>query len=157
MGVGSGESYCLGSLETLIQCSSVAQSHPTLCDPMNCSLPVFPVHHQLPELTQTHGRSVMPSDHLTLCHPLLLPSISPASGSFKMSQFFTSGGQSIGVSASAWVPPVNTQDWFPLGVTWSSCSPRDCQESSPAPQFKSINSLVLSFLYGNIHRSIFSL
>ena len=53
--------------------------------------------------------SVMPSNHLILCHPLLLlPSIFPASGSFPMSQFFTSGGQSIGVSASASVLPMNT-------------------------------------------------
>ena len=62
--------------------------------------------------------SVMPSNHLILCCPLLLPSsIFPASGSFKMSQFFTSGGQSIGVSASASVLPMNNQDWFPLGWT----------------------------------------
>ena len=56
---------------------------------------------------------VMPSNHLILCHPLLLP----ASGSFPMSQFFASGGQSIGVSASASVLPMNIQDWFPLGLT----------------------------------------
>ena len=61
---------------------------------------------------------VMPSNHLILCHPLLLlPSIFLASGSFLMSQFFTSGGQSIGVSASASVLPMNIQDWFPLGLT----------------------------------------
>ena len=57
-----------------------------------------------------------PSNHLTLCHPLLLlPSIFPASGYFPMSQFFSSGGQSIGASAS--VLPMNIQDWFPLGLT----------------------------------------
>ena len=72
----------------------------------------------------------------------------PASGSFQMSQFFTSDGQSIGVSASASVLPVNIQNWFPLGWTgWISFSSRDSQESSPKPQFKSINSSVLSFLY----------
>ena len=72
----------------------------------------------------------------------------PASGSFPRSQFFTSGGQSIGVSASTSVLPMNIQDWFLLGLTgWISCSPRESQESSPTPQFKSINSLVLSFLY----------
>ena len=66
--------------------------------------------------------SVMPSNHLILCRPLLLlPSIFPRSGSFQMSQFFVSGGQSIGVSASASVLPMNLQDWFPLGWTgWIS-------------------------------------
>ena len=59
--------------------SSVAQSRPTLCSPMDCSMPGFPVHHQLPELTQTHVHLVMPSSHLILCRPLLLlPSIFPS-------------------------------------------------------------------------------
>ena len=72
----------------------------------------------------------------------------PASGSFPMSQFFTAGSQNIGVSASASVLPMNMQDWFPLGWTgWISFCPRDSQESSPTPQFKSINSSALSFLY----------
>ena len=62
-----------------------------------------------------------------------------------MSQFFASGGQSTGVSASASVLAMNIQDWFPLGWTSGSpCSPGEC---SPTPQFKSINSAVLSFLY----------
>ena len=62
--------------------------------------------------------SVMPSNHLILYHPLLLPpSIFPGSGSFQMSKFFTSGGQSIGVSASASVLTMNIQDWFPLGLS----------------------------------------
>ena len=61
---------------------------------------------------------VMPSNHLILCHPLLLPpSIFPSIRPFPMSQFFTSGGQSIGVLASASVFPMNIQDWFPLGLT----------------------------------------
>ena len=66
--------------------------------------------------------SVMSSNHLILCRPLLLlPSIFPASGSFQMSQLFASGGQSIGASASASVLPMNIQDWFPLGWTgWIS-------------------------------------
>ena len=92
--------------------------------------------------------SVMPSNHLILCHPLLLRFQSfPGSGYFQMSQLFASGGQSIGVSASASVLPMNTQDWSPLGWTgWISCSPRNSQESSPTPQFKSINSSMLSSL-----------
>ena len=82
------------------------------------------------------------------CHPTILSSVVPfsswpqsfpESGSFQMSQLYPSGGQSIGVSASTSVLPMNTQDL-------SSCSPRDSQESSPTPQFKSINSSALSFL-----------
>jgi len=66
--------------------------------------------------------SMMPSNHLILCRPLLLlPSSLPASGSFPMSQFFTTGGQSIGASVSTSVLPMNIQDWFPLGWTgWIS-------------------------------------
>ena len=78
----------------------------------------------------------------------------PASGSFQMNHFFTSGGQSIGVSASASVLSKNIQDWFPLGWTgWISLQRRDSQESSPTPQFKSINSSALNFLYGPSLRS----
>ena len=66
--------------------------------------------------------SVMPSNHLILCLPLLLlPSISPSIRSLQMSQLFASCGQSIRVSASTSVLPMNTQDWFPLGWTgWIS-------------------------------------
>ena len=89
--------------------SSVAQSCPTVCDPVDCSAPGFPVHHQLLELTQTHVHQVSDAiQHLILCHPLssCLQSF-PASGSFSVSQFFTLGGQSIGVSVSASVLPMN--------------------------------------------------
>ena len=70
--------------------------------------------------------SVMPSNHLILCRPLLLlPSIFPSIRVFSMSQFFASGGQSIGVSASTSVLPMNTQDWSPLGWTgWISLQPK---------------------------------
>ena len=72
----------------------------------------------------------------------------PASGSFPRSQFFTSSGQSIGVSASASVLPMNIQDWFPLGWTGLiSCSPRDSKESSPTLQLKSIHSTLLLYWY----------
>ena len=92
--------------------------------------------------------SVMPSNHLILCFPLLLlPSIFPNIRVFSNESALASGGQSIGVSASTSVLPMNTQDWSPLGWTgWISYSPRDSQESSPTPQFKSINSSALSFL-----------
>ena len=87
----------------------VTQSCPTLCDPMDCSTPGFPVDHQLPELTQISSPIVPFSSGLQSF---------PASGCFPMCQFFTSSSQSIGVSASASVLPVNTQEWFPLGFDW---------------------------------------
>ena len=101
---------------TLFPCncfSLVAQSCPTLCDPMNCSTPGLPVHHQLLEFTQTHVHRV--GDAIQPSHPLLSPS-PPAPNpsqheSFPMSQLFTWAGQSIGVSALASVLPMNTQDW----------------------------------------------
>ena len=90
------------------------------------------------------------------CHPTISSSIapfssclqfSPASGSFSMSQLFASSGQSIAASASPSVLPMNTQfDFLQDSLVWSPCSPRHSQESSPTPQFKSINSLALSFL-----------
>ena len=104
-----------------IQFSSVAQSRPTLCDPMNRSTPGLPVHHQLLELAQIMSiESVMPSKHLILCRPLLLlPSIFPSIRVF--SNLFTTGGQSIAALASASVLPMNIQDWFPFGWTvWIS-------------------------------------
>ena len=93
------------------------------------------------------------------CYPTISPSVVPfasclqsfqASGSFQMSQLFASGGESIGVSASKSVLPMNIQNW----LVWSPCSPRDSQESSPTPQFKSINFLALSFLYNPTLTSI---
>ena len=96
------------------------------------------------------------------CHPTILSSVVhfpfclqsfPASGPFPMSQFFASGGQNIGVSAS--VLPMNIKDWFRLRCTgWISLQSKGSQESSPTPQFKSINSLALSFLYGPTLTSI---
>ena len=97
---------------SIILFSSVAQSCPTLCDPTDCSMPGFPIHHQLLGFTQTHVHRV--SDAIQPSHPLscfssYLQSF-PASGSFQMTQFFASGGQSIGASASASVLPMNIQD-----------------------------------------------
>ena len=98
------------------------------------------------------------------CHPTISSSVIPfcaclqsfpASGSFQMNQFFASCGQSIGASASTSVLPMNIQDWFPLGWTgWLSLLSRDSQESSPTPQFNSINSSALSFLYSPTLTSI---
>ena len=121
-------------------CSVTAQFCPTLCDPIDCRAPGLPVLHRLPESAQTHAHWV--GDAIQPSHPLVpfsscLQSF-PASGSFPMSQLFTSGSQSTG--ASALVLPVNIQDWFPLGLTGLiSLSPRDSQESSPTPESKSIH------------------
>ena len=95
--------------------------HVWLCDPINHSTPGLPVHHQLPEFTQTHVHWV--GDAISFSVVLFSSCLQsfPSSGSFQMSQFFTSGGPSIGVSASASVLPMNIQDWFPLGWTgWIS-------------------------------------
>ena len=83
-----------------VQFSSVAQSCLTLCHPVNSSMPVLPVHHQLAESTQTMSiELVMPSNHLILCLPFSsCPLALPASGSFPISQLFASGGQRIGAS-----------------------------------------------------------
>ena len=108
---------------------------------------VMPSNHF--KLTSTE--LVLPSNHLILCRPLFsrLQSF-PAPGSFQTSQFFASDDQSFRVSASASVLPINIQDRFPLGLTGLiSSQPRDSQESSPTPQFKIINSSVLSFLYSS--------
>ena len=110
-----------------VQFSSVTQScltlSLTLCDPMYCSTPGFPVHHQLPELAQTHVHRV--SDATQSSHPLSIPfsclQSFPASGSFPMSQLFASGGQSTGVSASTSVLPKNIQDWSPSEWTGWIC------------------------------------
>ena len=99
--------------------------------------------------------SVMPSNHLIICRSLLLPLQSfPAYVSFPMSQFFTSGGQSIGVSASASVLPMNIQDWFPLGWTgWISLqSKRLSRVSSNTTVQKHLNaSLYLHDLVTNLY------
>ena len=131
--------------------SSVAQPCPTLCDPMNHSMPGLPVHHQLPEFTQTHVHRV--GDTIQPSHPLLSasppgPNLSQHQ-SFPMSQLFSWGGQSTGVSVSASFLPKNTQlisfrmDWLDL----LAVSPRDSQESSPTPQFKSINKYINICIY----------
>ena len=95
-----------------------------LCNPMNRSTPGLPVHHQLPEFTQ-NSCSLSQWCHPTISSSVVpfssCPQSFPASGSFQMSQLFPWGGQSIGVSASASVLPMKTQDWFSLGWTgWIS-------------------------------------
>ena len=135
-------------------CCSVAQVCPALCDPKDYSTPGFPVLHCLPELAQTHVHwvfyAIQPSCPLVGSFSSCLQSL-PALGSFPVSQIFE-GCQSIRASAS--VPPMNIQDWSPLGLVWSLFSPRDSEESSPVPEFRLISSLALSFLYGPTLTSI---
>ena len=105
------EYYLFLNCAILHQFSLVTQSCPTLCDPMDYRTPGFPVHHQLLELTQTHVHQV--SDPIISSSVVPFSSCLqsfPASGSFPMSQLFALGGQSIGVSASASVLPMNIQD-----------------------------------------------
>ena len=112
------------SVQLVVQFNSVAQSCPSLCDPMDCSMPGPPCQSPTPGAY---------SDSCLLswwCHPTILSSVVPfsshlqsfpASGSFPVSQFFASGCQSIGVSALESVLPMNIQDWSPLGWTgWIS-------------------------------------
>ena len=95
------------------------------------------------------------------CHPSILSSVAPfsswpqsfpASGSFPVSQLFTSGGQNIRASASASVLPMNIQSWFSFlkWLVWSPFCPRHSQKPSPAPHFESINSSVCSLLYSPV-------
>ena len=114
-----------------------------LCDPWTAACQVslsFTVAWNLFKFMSTE--SVMPSNHPIICCSFssCLQAL-PAAGSFPVSQLFTTDSQSIGVSASALVLPMNIQGWLVL----ISCCPRDCQESSPAQQFKSINSWCSAF------------
>ena len=132
--------------------SSVTQSCLTLCKPMDCSTPEFPVLHHLLELARTHVHWV--NDAIQLSHPLLPPS-PPAfnpSQHWGLSQWVSSSHQvakllEFQLQHQSFQRIFRTnflQDWL-LG---SPCSPKASQESSPTPQFKSINSLALKLLYG---------
>ena len=135
--------------------SSVAQSCLTLCNPMDCSMPGFPVHHQLPELLKLVSiQLVIPSNHLILCHPLLsLPSIFPSIRVFSSESvlpirwpnywsfsFISSSNEYSGLISFR-------IDWFNLLAVQGTLK--------SLLQFKSINSLVLSFLYGPTLTSIY--
>ena len=133
--------------------SSVAQSCLTLCNPMDCSTPGLPVHRQLLELAQTHVHRV--SDAIQPSHLLL----SPSPPAFNLSQhqgFFqwVSSSHQVAKALELQLQHQSFQwifrtDLLQNGLVGSPCSPRDSQESSPTPQFKSINSSVLSFLYSS--------
>ena len=138
--------------------NSVTQSRLTLCDSMDHSTPGLPVHHQLPEFTQTHvhwvGAAIQPS------HPLSSPSppalnLSQHQGLFK----WVSSSHEVAKLLEFQLQNQSFQrtprtDLLQDGLAGSPCSPRDSQESSPTPQFKSINSSVLSFLYTPTFTSI---
>ena len=151
MKLGSSEEYlCFPCLSTL---SSVPFSHSVVSDSL---LPHEPQHARHPCPSPTPEAYPNPCPLSRWCHPIISSSVIPfsscpqsfpASGSFQMSQLFTSGGQSIGISALTLVLPMNTQNWSP-------CSPRDSQESFSTPQFKSINSSALSSLYSPTLTSI---
>ena len=142
----------LAVYSSMNQFSSVAQSCLTLCDPMDCSTPGFPIHHQLPQLDYTHVHQV--SDAIQPSHPLS----SPSSPAFNLSQhqglfkWVSSSHQVAKVlelqlqhQSFQWIFRTDfLKDWL-VGL---ACCSRDSQESSPTPQFKSINSSALSFLYG---------
>ena len=129
-----------------VQFSSVAQLCPTLCDPMNHSPPGLPVHHQIPEFTQTHVHRV--GDAIQPSHPLSSPSPPAPNRSFPMSQLFAWGGQSTGDLASASVLPMNIQDWFPLGWTsWISLQSKGLSRVFLNTAVQKHHSSALSFLY----------
>ena len=127
-----------------------------LCDPMNCSTSGLPVHHQLPEFTQTHVHSVMPSNHFILCHLLLLlPSIFPSIQVFSNEPALHIRWPKYW-SFSFSISPSNEYSglisfrvyWFDLFIVQRTL------KSSPTPQFKSINSSALTFFYGPALTSI---
>ena len=140
------------------QFSSVPLSCLTLCDPMDCSMPGFPVHHQLLELTQTHVHPV--GDAIQPSHSLLFPSppafnLSQHQGLFK----WVSSSHEVAkvlkfqlqLQSFQWI---FRNDFLYDGLAGSPCSPRDSQESSPTPQFQSISSSAFSFLYSPAVTSI---
>ena len=130
-----------------IQFSSVAHLWTTFCDPMDCSMPGFPVLTNSRSLLKLMSiESVMPSNHLILSHLLLLPSILPSTKVFSNESILRIRWPKCW-SFSFSISPFNEYSGSP-------CSPRDSQESSPTPQFKSINSLALSFPYSPTRTSI---
>ena len=145
-------------LNNSVQYSSVTQSCSTLCNPMDCSTLGFPVHHQLPEPAQTHvhwvGDAIQPS------HPLS----SPSPPDFNLSQHqglfqWVSSSHQVAKALELQLQRQSFQWIFRTDFLWDwlvwSCSPRYSQESSPTPQFQSIDSSVLSFLYRPTFTSIY--
>ena len=150
---------CIGFLTYDLQFSSVAQSCPTLGDPMNHSTPGLPFHHKLPEFTQTHAHLV--SDAIQPSHPLSSPSLPGPNPSQYQGLFQRVNSSHEVAKVLEFQPQHQSFQWTPRtdllqdGLVGSPCSPRDSQESSPTPQFKSINSSVLGFLHSPTLTSIY--
>ena len=132
-----------------VQFSSVAQSCSTLCNPLNRSTPGLPVHQQLPEFTQTHVHRV--GDAIQPSHPLSSP-FPPAPNSSQHQSLFqcVNSLQEVAKVLKFQLQHQSFQrtprtDLLQNGLVGFLCSPRDSQESSPTPQFRSIHSSVLSF------------
>ena len=145
-------------LDTSVQFSSVAQSCPTLCDPRDWSMQGLPVHHQLPEFTQTHvhwtGDAIQPSHPLSSTSPPTF-NLSQHQGLFK----WVSSSHKVAKVLEFQFQHQSFQWTFKTDFLWdglvgSPCSPRDSQESSPIPQFKSISTSALSFHYSPTLTSI---
>ena len=141
-----------------VQFSSVAQLCPTLCNPMNHSTPGLPVHHKLPEFTQTHVYRV--SDAIQPSHPLSSPSPPAPNPAQHQSllQWVNSSHEVAKVLEFQlqhhFLQRNPRADLLHNGLVGSPCSPRDSQESSPTPHFKSINSSALSILHSPTLTSI---
>ena len=142
----------LSFLDTFPIQSVQSLSRVWLCDPMDCSMPGLPVHHQLLESTQTHVHRV--GDAIQPPHPLLSPS--PALNLSQHQGLFQWVSSSLQVAKvlefqlqHQSFQRIFRTDFLWDWLLWSPCSPRDCQESSPIPQLKSINSSELSFLYNS--------
>ena len=146
--------YFKGFSSVQFSCSVVSDS----CDPMDCSTPGLPVHHQLPELTQTHVHRV--SDAIQPSHPLSSPSLPVPNPSQHQSLFQRDdSSHEVAKVLKFQLEHHSFQrnpraDLLQNGLVGSPCSPRDSWESSPTPQFKSINSLALSLLHSPTLTSI---
>ena len=144
-------------LITLHQFSSIAQSCWTFCDPMACRMPGFPVHHQLPEYTQTHVHLV--GDAIQPCHPLSSPS--PPAFNLSQHQALFKSVSSLHQVAKVLEFQLQHQSfqWYSglisFRMDWLDLlAVQGTPKSSPTPQFKSINSSALSFFYSPVLTSI---
>ena len=142
-----------------VQFSSVAQSCPTLCDPMNRSMPGLLVHHQLPEFTQTHVRltsieSVMPSSHLIFCRPLLLPPILPSIRVFSNESTLCMRCPKYWSFSFSIIPSKEIPGLISFRVDRLDFLAVQGTLKSLLQQFKSINSSALSFLHSPTLTSI---